>query len=70
MGWGSFSDVNLDGIIEQNEVTTPVHSLLDKAKTAQLVFDNKSSRRSRPPPRLLPGAGRQQGQRAVEEVHQ
>ncbi len=41
MGWGSFSDVNLDGIIEQNEVTTPVHSLLDKAKTAQLVFDNK-----------------------------
>ena len=41
-GWGQFNDVNGDGILEQDEVQTPVAaSLLGKAKTAQLIFDNK-----------------------------
>jgi len=41
MGWGQFSDANLDGIIEQNEVQTAPGSLLDKAKVAQAIFDAK-----------------------------
>jgi hypothetical protein len=41
MGWGQFSDVNGDGTLEQDEVQTAPGSLLDKAKVAQAVFDNK-----------------------------
>ena len=41
MGWGQFSDVNGDQIIEQNEVQTAPGSLLDKAKVAQAIFDAK-----------------------------
>ena len=41
MGWGQFSDVNGDGILEQNEVQTAPGSLLDKAKVAQAIFDAK-----------------------------
>jgi hypothetical protein len=41
MGWGQFSDVNSDGTLEQDEVQTAPGSLLDKAKVAQAVFDNK-----------------------------
>jgi hypothetical protein len=41
MGWGQFSDVNGDGTLQQNEVQTYPGSLLDKAKVAQAIFDNK-----------------------------
>ena len=41
MGWGQFSDVNGDGIIEQDEVQTTPGTLLDKAKVAQAIFDAK-----------------------------
>jgi hypothetical protein len=41
MGWISQNDNNLDGIIEQNEVTSVPRSLLDKALVAQAIFDNK-----------------------------
>ena len=42
MGWGQFSDVSpADGTITQNEVQTYPGSLLDKAKVAQAIFDNK-----------------------------
>src|SRR3989441_2168945 len=41
MGWVSQNDANLDGVIEQNEVTSVPRSLLDKALVAQAVFDNK-----------------------------
>jgi len=41
MGWGQFSDVNGDNVIEQNEVATAPGSLLDKAKVAQAIFDAK-----------------------------
>ena len=41
MGWGQYSDVNGDGIIEQDEVQTAPGSLLDKAKVAQAIFDAK-----------------------------
>ena len=41
MGWGQFSDLNGDGIIEQDEVQTAPRSLLAKALTAQAIFDNK-----------------------------
>lgn len=40
-GWVSHSDVNGDGKIEQNEVTTLPGSLLKKALVSQAVFDNK-----------------------------
>jgi hypothetical protein len=41
MGWGQFSDANGDGTLTQNEVQTAPGSLLDKAKVAQAIFDNK-----------------------------
>lgn len=40
-GWVSQSDVNGNGIIEANEVTTVPRSLLDKARVAQAVVDHK-----------------------------
>jgi hypothetical protein len=41
MGWGQYSDVNGNGRIDQDEVSTPLGSLLSKAKVAQLIFDGK-----------------------------
>jgi len=41
LGWVTQRDVNLDGVITQNEVTSVKRSLLDKALVAQAVFDNK-----------------------------
>jgi hypothetical protein len=40
-GWVSHSDVNGNGVIEQEEVVSVPGSLLDKALVAQAVFDNK-----------------------------
>src|SRR3989442_13631621 len=41
MGWISFTDKNVDGRVEQNEVTSVPRSLLSKALVAQAVFDGK-----------------------------
>jgi hypothetical protein len=41
MGWGQFSDVDGNGTLTQDEVQTAPGSLLDKAKVAQAIFDNK-----------------------------
>lgn len=41
MGFAGYSDANADGIVQQNEFRTVRSSLLDKANTAQLIFDNK-----------------------------
>jgi len=40
-GWLTHTDVNTDGVISQDEVTSVSRSLLDKAIVAQAVFDNK-----------------------------
>ncbi len=40
-GFAGFEDANDDGIVQQDEVNTVPGSLLDKAKVAQLVFDNR-----------------------------
>ena len=40
-GWVSQSDINGNGVIEQNEVVTTPRSLLNKALVAQAVFDAK-----------------------------
>jgi len=39
-GFAGFSDANGDGEVQQDEINTIPGSLLDKAKVAQLVFDN------------------------------
>ncbi len=60
MGWGQFSDVNGDGVIDQTEVQTVPRSLLGKALTAQAIFDNKfllPFAPEAPPFYLVPGDG-------------
>jgi len=60
MGWGQFSDLNNDGIIEQSEVQVVPRSLLSKALTAQAIFDNKfllPFAPEAPPFFLVPGDG-------------
>jgi hypothetical protein len=60
MGWGQFSDLNNDSIIEQTEVQVVPRSLLSKALTAQAIFDNKfllPFAPEAPPFYLVPGDG-------------
>jgi hypothetical protein len=40
-GFTDYSDANGDGIVQQEEISTVPGSLLDKAKIAQLFFDNR-----------------------------
>ena len=41
MGFAGFEDANGDGEVQQEEIRTVPGSLLDKAKVAQLLFDNR-----------------------------
>ncbi len=41
MGWQGHADLDGDGFVEEHEVTTVPGSLLDKARVAQSIFDNR-----------------------------
>jgi hypothetical protein len=58
MGFRGFEDANDDGEVQQDEINTVPGSLLDKAKVAQLLFDNRFLSPGAPEPPnffLVPG---------------
>ena len=57
-GWMSHADANGDGVIEEHEVTTLPRSLLDKARIARAIADNRfllPAAPTAPPFFLVPG---------------